>query len=508
MGFINAWKGLFTPGELNPTVLPTPRRRMYGGAQTGRLLSDWVASATSADAEIKSSIKRLRQRSRQLIRDNAFARNAVRSITSNVIGPSGIKLQAQVRQQRGSKLNKKINDQIEMAWREWGRYDSAHTAGRLCFSDIEKLVCSSLCESGEVFVRIVRKPFGRSSIPFSLEILEADQLDDDYNGPARSKKNSWRMGIEHDGFGRPVQYAFLTAHPGDTPFPSQPGAKRHMLLPAADIIHLFIQERPGQTRGVPWTSSILKPLHQLDGFAESSLVRARASSALMGFITNQEGELDPGGEVYEEERVTSFEPGTFHYLNQNESVTVPDMDSPSGEFEPFMRAMLRQMAAGIGLSYTAISKDYSQSNYSSSRLALIEDREQFKSLQKYFIEVFHSRVFEAWIEMAVLSNNLDLPNYESDGDRYKRVKWVTKGQPWIDPLREVEALKDAVRCGFKTQREVLAEQGLDLDDVMTSLSEEREIAESYQLVLDIDPAKVSNAGLTHARPSGTQLPDP
>ena len=61
MGFINAWKGLFTPGELNPPVLPTPRRRMYGGAQTGRLLSDWVASATSADAEIKSIDKQMKK---------------------------------------------------------------------------------------------------------------------------------------------------------------------------------------------------------------------------------------------------------------------------------------------------------------------------------------------------------------------------------------------------------------------------------------------------------------
>ena len=139
-------------------------------------------------------------------------------------------------------------------------------------------------------------------------------------------------------------------------------------------------------------------------------------------------------------------------------------------------------------------------------MALIEERDQFKALQHYFIESFHTKVFETWIELAVLSGNLKLSGFEVDPDRYRRVKWITKGQPWVDPLREVEAYKDAVRCGFKTQREVLNEQGLDLDDVMTSLSEERELAKTYQLTLDIDPAKVSNAGLTQARPEGTTLP--
>jgi len=292
MGVINAIKGLFTSGPLvekQPTTTTIiPGRRMYQGAQVSRLTSSWVAAATSADAEIKGSIKRLRQRSRELVRDNSHARQAIRSITSNVIGPSGIKLQSQIRKQRGGKLDTKINGEIESVWHEWGRYDSCHTAGRLCFTDIERLVCQSLAESGEVFIRMVRKPFGRSSIPFALEILESDLLDDDYNGPSTKKGNTWRMGVELNEWSRPVQYAFLTKHPGDTPFASQSMEKRHMLLPADDVIHLYLTERPGQTRGVPWMATAIQPLHHLAGFQESSVIRARASSALMGFISSPE----------------------------------------------------------------------------------------------------------------------------------------------------------------------------------------------------------------------------
>ena len=383
MGVINAFKALFISGDIavpqeqeRTVTTVIPKGRSFAGAQQGRLTANWVASAASADAELKGAIKLLRQRSRDLVRNNPHAKNAIRSITSNVIGPNGIKLQSQIRKQRGGKLDQRVNENIEMAWREWCRYDSCHTAGKLCFSDIERLCCKSLAESGEVFIRLVKKPFGRSKIPFALEILESDQLDDDYTGPSSNKASTWRMGIELDEWSRAKTYAFLTKHPGDTPFPIQEGTRRHMLLPADEVIHLYLTERPGQSRGVPWMATAIKSLHHLDGFAEASVIRARASSALMGFVTSPEGELDQGGEVYEGDRVTEFQPGLFHYLQNGENVVVPDMDSPSGEFEPFMRAMLRSMAAGIGVSYESLSRDYSTSNYSSSRLALIEDRAQ------------------------------------------------------------------------------------------------------------------------------------
>ena len=207
----------------------------------------------------------------------------------------------------------------------------------------------------------------------------------------------------------------------------------------------------------------------------------------MGFVTSPEGELDQGGEVYDGDRVTEFQPGLFHYLEQGQNVVVPDMDAPHGEFEPFMRAMLRSMAAGIGLSYESLSRDYSTSNYSSSRLALIEDRAQYRSLQNYFVEVFHSRVFENWLEMAVLSGTLSLPTYDIEPERYRRVRWTPRSWDWIDPIKEVQAAKEAVKAGFKTQAQVIAEQGGDLEELLTARKSEVEQAEQLGLVFDTDP---------------------
>ena len=67
------------------------KRRRYAGAALSRLTDGWVTGSTSADAEVKTSLKKLRDRSRQLCRDNPYAKQAKRTTQINVIG-QGIKL--------------------------------------------------------------------------------------------------------------------------------------------------------------------------------------------------------------------------------------------------------------------------------------------------------------------------------------------------------------------------------------------------------------------------------
>ena len=469
-----------------------PRRRMYQGAQFSRLTADWVTSNTSADSEVYGSAQKLRDRARQLCRDNDYARQALRAIEGNVIG-QGIPFQSQVRMQRGGKLDTGINDAIEAAWKRWSYAQHCHTGGRLCFADIERLVIRACAESGEVFIRLVRQSFGGSTIPLAMEVIEADQLDDGLNGRSQ-QGNEIRMGVEVDGWGRPIAYHFLAYHPGDYQFSNQQiSTQRHKRIPAEEVIHLYRSERPGQTRGVTWFASAIQRLHHLAGYEQAEVVRARASSALMGFITSPEGELI-GDDVMDGERVSNFEPGVFKYLNPGEEITVPSLDAPDGQFEPFLRAMLRAMAAGIGCSYETISRDFSQTNYSSSRLSLIEDRDHWRILQTWLIENFHRRVFSEWLDLAVLSNALALPGYEQQPERFKAARWMPRGWAWVDPAKEVAAYKEAVRCGFKTLADVVAEQGGDLDELLLARQSELAKLDEMGIVVDSDPTQVTGAG--------------
>ena len=234
-------------------------------------------------------------------------------------------------------------------------------------------------------------------------------------------------------------------------------------------------------------------MHHLAGYEEAEVIRARANSSLMGFITSPEGELQ-GDEVYDGERVSNFEPGVFKYLAPGETVTVPQLDAPDGQFEPFLRAMLRAMASGLGCSYETISRDFSQSNYSSSRLSLLEDRDNWRALQNYMIENFHQPIYAAWLEMAVLSGTLPLPNYEANPERYLNVRWMPRGWSWVDPAKEVDAYAAAVRNGFKTLADVVAEGGGDLQDLLRARKAELELMEEMELTFD------TTTGIAEAEP--------
>lgn len=470
-------------------------RRAYAGAIIDRLTADWVAQGSSMDSEIRSSLPRLRNRSRQLGRDNDYVRSFFRTVQNNVIGV-GIQMQAQVRMQRGDQLNEKINDAIETAWCEWKRAENCDVTGKMSFADIERLAIRSVSESGEFIARFIYQKFGSVRTPLALEVIESDLLDDNYNA-IDENGDVVRMGVAQNQWGRPTAYYFLPRHPGDygvMPIDPQPPGRR-IRVPAEDIIHIFPTERPKQTRGVPAIASAMQRLRHMQGYEEAEVIAARATAALMGFIESPEEEPGIKDDVESGQNVTEFEPGVFKKLAPGEKVNIPQITRPGGQFDPFMCAMIRGMAAGSGASYESISRDYSKSNYTSSRLALLEDRDNWRVIQQWMVACFHQRVFEKWLDMAVLSGDLSLKGYEINPVPYRNPKWKPRGWAWVDPQKEVDAAKQAVRSGFKTLSDVVGETGGDVEELMTQRQREVDMAAEKDLVFDTDPSQVNKLGV-------------
>lgn len=462
--------------------------RAYAAAQFNRLVSDWIAASTSADEEIRASLPRLRARARQLGRDNDWVRGILREFETNVIG-RGIGLQMQVQQQRGGKLNDALNAEIERLFWRWTRKDSCDVAGILRFQDMEQLAVRNWAESGEIFIRKIYQKFGRSKVPIALEVIESDMLDDGYS-TVLENGNRIKMGVELDKWSRPVAYHFFVEHPGEHSFAAnidRRGVKR-VRIPADEVIHLFRPERPNQTRGVPILVSAMIRLRQMHGYEEAEVIFARASASLMGFIESDADQLPGDGELGEQQ-VIDFEPGVFKQLRPGESVNIPAVSRPGGQFDPFMRSQLRGVSAGTGPAYTSVSADYSQSNYSSERAAILKERDYWRVLQDWVIANFHQPVFEAWLSMAYLSEALALPRYDVAPESYEEAtKWCPRGWAWIDPEKEVNAYERGVQAGFITQSEVIAQDGGDFHEKMAQRAMEVEKAKSLKLTFSSDYA--------------------
>jgi lambda family phage portal protein len=415
-----------------------------------------------------------------------------------VVG-TGIRMQAQVRMQRGGRLADEMNRRIEEEFDCWTSAKRCHCGGKLSWYDIQRLCITSMLESGEVFVRLVKQPFGGSKVPLGLEIIESDLLDDDYNDIAKNG-NEIRMGVEIDKWGRPVAYHFFDYHPGDYQFSyAQKLARKRIRIPAEDVIHLYSIERPGQTRGVSAFATAIMRLRNLSGYEEAEIVAARASSSMMAFVKTPDQELFEDG-TFDQESVLDFSPGSIRRLAPGEEMQFFSPNRPDDAFTPFVQQMLRAVAAGIGCSYTQVSSDFSQSNYSSSRLELLETRTHYKTLQQYLIESLCEEVYEKWLEMAVMAGVLDLPNYDSNPERYEEAKWIAPAAQFVDPQKEAAAYKELIRSGIMTLSQVIALHGGDFEDQMRQRQHELAVADELGIVLDTDPSQVSNNGVSQPVP--------
>lgn len=470
------------------------QKRMYAVAKNLRV-SSWGQSNTSADSELNTSLTALRTKSRALVRDSSYAKRAKVIIVNNIVG-MGIGVQAQIGTSRGQ-LNKRINDDVEQAWKDWSHAKHCHTGGTLHFNDLERVVMGQVFEAGEVFIRKHYRRFDvTATVPFTLEVIEAERICDEYQPGPVSPDNAVKMGIETDSYGKPVAYWIRELHPGEIR-QSFHATDRVERVPAEQIIHLRIIDRWPQTRGEPWLHTAAAKLGDMDGYSEAEIVAARGAANYMGIIESPD--MDGfGQEQSDGSQAVDLEPGLTQKLLPGEKFNFVSPNRPNPNMDPFMRLMLREVAAGIGVSYESLSRDYSQSNYSSSRLALIDDRDLWRTLQQWFIRNFREAIHKEWLQQAVLSRairTISIEEYASAPEKFEKVRFKPRGWSWVDPTKEVSAYKEAILAGFMTVGEVIALTGggRDLEDVLQERKQELELMAAAGLKFDTEYKEVTNA---------------
>lgn len=470
-------------------------KRMYDAAKWNRFTADFLAPNTSADAEIRGSLKVLRNRSRALVRDNPYARQAKRTTQINVIGARGIQMQPQILRPNGTEKDERRNAALLERWNRWCRPDSCDVTGRLSFHGIELAIVGALPESGEIGIRIVRQAMGRSRVPLALELIEADQIDDDYTGISDRAGHYWRMGVELNEWGRPTRYAILAKHPGDAELSTYvPNTAKHIFIPAEDFIHVLMPERVGQTRGTPWFTSVITTSWNLGKYEEAHWTRKRVQANSLGWIQTPEPDdfvsrNDDGTPALEgDKRLWNTEPGSYNFLLPGETAIPPDFGPDDGQYEAVVRTLARRFAAGYGCSYETLSRDFSETNYSSSRLSILEDRDHWRVIQSMLIQQVHQRVFEEWLMAAALTD-LPMPMFSDvwqRPDRYNAPHWQARAWSWVDPAKEMKAMELSRALQLQTHAEQIMEYtGNDFMSTMTTIAKENEI--KAQLGLSAPP---------------------
>ncbi len=464
------WMQTQSPSALKNKTKALNQRR-FTAAIHSRLTSGWFSTTDNINQELRTDLDKLRARSRDLSKNNDYAKKFINMVVANVVGTNGFNLQSRVMSNETTE-DKPATNAIELAWHDFCEKGVCEISGRMSFTDFERAVARAFARDGEYLIRKIKGAKARNRFGFSLQLIDVDRLDTLYNVPAGRGQNQVIMGIEVDEYRRPLFYHIYTSHQSEAH-----QTRIREAVPADDIYHDFVYENPEQVRGIPWMSASMLTLHHLGEFEQSALIAARKGANTLGFIVSPDG-LPPNGSTDSEESelppIDVSVPGEFDTLPEGYSFQPLDTKYPDTMLGPFVKNFLRRASSGLNVAYNGLANDLENVNFSSIRSGVIEEREQWMTIQNWLINSLLKPLFKEWLAMALLKGEIKLPNGSalpaSKLDKFMAHSWQGRRWQWVDPLRDIQASLLAVQNGFTSPYTIANQMGVDLHDVMTDLA--------------------------------------
>lgn len=458
--------------------------RGYSGADRSRLSASWRTPSTSADTEIAAAGRLLRDRMRDLVRNNPHAANAISVLVTHAIG-DGIVPRAK---------DRKVNE-LFARWAEQCDAD-----GSLNFYGIQALVVREMFEAGDGIVRRRRRRGEDGlAVPLQLQVLETDLLDTSKDG-SRTDGGLAIQGIEFDQIGRRRGYWLFGAHPGGSLWNLRQAAQSRM-VPVAEVAHVFEKQRT-QVRGVPWGAPVITDLYDLATYEQAEIVRKKLESCLVGVVTGAESSDPVGMEVTDADgkplpagiydvhgaRVEKFAPGMFYNAVGGKDIEF-SQPAATGSYDAYKTSMLHTIAAGFRVPHALLSGNLSKVNYSSSKIGLEGFKRTISALQwQIIIPMLCQPIWQWFLEAAYFAGEIDHMDHPAD--------WSPPRFYSADPGKDVAAKVAEVRAGFRSLPEAIAETGYNPDDVLAQIAQSNAKLDAMGIVLDSDPRRISQAGQT------------
>jgi lambda family phage portal protein len=482
-------------------VRPRARSVGFAGADLSRLTSSLKSESDFINTVLRYELRILRARSRQATQNNPFARRFAQMVVDNVAGPMPFRLQAKIRN-RGGKYDENANTRIEDAWKAWGRKGECEITGRWSWNTFQRLLIRTLAVDGELIFRVYRGPeFGPYG--YQLQQIDIDRLWE-HNNKALPDGGAIHMGVEVDPAARPVAYHLLKRKPAQWQMSGY--MQDFERVPAEDIVHIFVPESAEQIRGVPWMYAAMMNLIHLGAFEEAAVIAARVGAAQMGVIQSPDGgktladastKDEPSGNPQ-----FSVEPGLFQMLPPGYEIQGWNPKYPDAAVEPFIKAMLRGVSSGLGVAYHNLANDMEGVNYSSARVAELDERDAWMALQTFVAEHLCEPIYLDWLRMSTLTGAL--PFELARLEKYRDVKWQGRRWAWVDPLKEVGASIEAINAKIKSRTGVISDGGDDVEEVFAEIRQEGQLAE--EMDIDLAPVQPKAGGTIPDDQGGDQTP--
>lgn len=469
----------------------------YAGASYRDLgMAGWTPYPGSADADLLPDLETLMSRSRDMGRNNGIAAGAHQTLKDNIVGaqlrlscnPAWRLLPGWTPDQA-----RQWGNLTEAKFASWAETTACDAAGELNLLGLTLQALAGAMVNGDAIGLPLWLNDPHSSWRTKLLLVESDRL---ATPPVLTGRDDIRGGIERDYYGKPVAYYIAKRHPGDAlagTWMGTAGLQEWERVPAITewgrrrVIHLHDKERTGSSRGKPVVSAVMREFHMAGKYAANELEAAVANSLVAAFLESDLGP-DSAAALFGEDkqsvrdswrdslgdlRVRSMKGAGIIPLPVGAKLSPFTPGRPNAAFEAFMLATLRHIAAGLNMPYELLLKDFSKSNYSSARAALMEAWRYFQGRRRWLMDVWLRPIFDLWLEEAVNAGEIEAPDFYANRYAYTRCRFIFAGRGWIDPVKEAQAAAMRLETGISTLEAECAEQGLDWEEVLEQQSYEQ-----------------------------------
>ena len=256
---------------------------------------------------------------------------------------------------------------------------------------------------------------------------------------------------------------------------------------APNILHVCRDQSPDQFCGVPVIAPVIESLKQLSRYSDAELSASIIRSFFAIFFINQKKDWSLNEVTGEdiEDPAKDFKLGSPSVTNLPPFTDVKSIDSANSQstFGDYTNAFIKAICAAVGLPAEVVMKNFNAS-YSASRAALLQAEDEFKQRRAAFVQDFCRPIFEMFLTEAIALGRIEAEGFFDNPLRrqaWLAADWFATTTKAIDPLKEASAQAKRLESGLSTYHKEIAESvGLDFDDVIETLAQERRLLKSLQ----------------------------
>lgn len=422
--------------------------------------------------------ERIRRYARHLEQNHDIAKGALDRLVQFIVGPSGIGIEP-VPKTRDGEIHADFQMELLEAWRDWSQWPEV--TWELDWIAVQRLMCRSWLRDGECLAQLIVGKLPSldhgTRVPFSLELIEADLLPFAENDSTRNIIH----GVERNDWNRPRAYWLYKQHPGGVNLMDS-SVKR---VSSERILHLKLVDRIGQVRGVSVFAPVLQRLNDLYEYETAERMAARIAASFTGVLKTENSDLY-APEADAAPREFAMQPGMIlDNLRPGESLDIVSSNRPSPTLEPFRNGQLRAAAAGLGASYSSLSRDYN-GTYSAQRQELVEGAGHYQSLSRLYINQFVRPVWQAFVQAALTAGIVTAPP-DLLPDTLDDAEFQPPILPYIDQGKEAAAQAAMLDNYLSSPQQIIRQRGGNPAEILNQWQRWRAMLEERGISADPVP---------------------